>query len=136
MRGWAAIPLEDVPRVPADEPGLTWYPLQHAFGLTAFGANAFVARAEGEVLVEEHDERQSEQEELYVVVAGRARFTLDGEATDAAAVAVVAVRDPSVGRSAIALEPGTTLLAFGGRPRDDFRSTWREAHFQDVPRVL
>jgi hypothetical protein len=136
LRGWAAIPLEDVPRVPADDPGPTWYPLQHAFGLTAFGANVFVAQADGEVLVEEHDERGSEQEELYVVVAGRAQFTLDCDATDAPAVAVVAIRDPSVRRSAIALEPGTTLLALGGRPRDDFRSTWRKAHFEGVPRVL
>ena len=136
MRGWAAIPLEDVPRVPTEEPGPTWYPLQHAFGLTACGANMFVAQAADDVLVEEHDERKSEQEELYVVVAGRARFTLDGEAIEAPAVTVVAIRDPSVRRSAIALEPGTTLLALGGPPRETFRSTWREAHFQGVPRVL
>lgn len=136
MRGWAAIPLEDVPRVPSHEPGPTWYPLQHAFGLTAFGANVFVAQAAGEVLVEEHDERKSEQEELYVLIAGRARFTLEGDAIEAAAVTVVAIRDPSVRRSAVALEPGTTLLALGGPPQESFRSTWREAHFQGVPRLL
>jgi hypothetical protein len=136
LPGWAAIPLEELPQAAQTEPGAAWYPLQHVFGLTAFGANAFVAASASDALVEAHDERKSGQEELYVVVAGQARFTLAGEAVDAPAVTVVAVRDPSVTRSAVALEPGTTLLAFGGLPRDDFRSTWRRSHFEGVPRVL
>ena len=136
MPGWAAIPLEEVPRAGADEDGPAWYPLQHVFGLTAFGANAFLAASAGDVLVEEHDELGSGQEELYVVVDGRARFTLDGEAIDLPAVAVVAIPEPSVTRSAVALEPRTTLLALGGRPRDDFRSTWRQSHFEGVRRLL
>jgi hypothetical protein len=133
---WAARRLADVPTVASAEPGPAWYPLQHAFGFTAFGANAFVAQAAGEVLVEEHDERSSGHEELYLVVAGRARFTLDGEVVEERAVTVVAVRDPAVTRSAVALEHGTTLIALGGPPRDDFRSTWRDAHFEGVPRLL
>lgn len=136
MRGWAAIPLEELPRAAQTEPGAAWYPLQHVFGLTAFGANAFVAASEGDTLVEPHDERKSGQEELYVVAVGRARFSLAGETVDASALTVVAVRDPSVTRSAVALEAGTTLLALGGLPRDDFRSTWWERHFEGVPRVL
>jgi hypothetical protein len=136
MPGWAAIPLEALPRVGEAEAGPAWYPLQHAFGLTAFGANAFVAEAAGTALIEEHDERGSGQEELYLVVRGRARFTLAGEEVDAPALTVVAVRDPSLTRSAVATEPGTTLLAFGGPPRADFSSTWRGEHFEGVPRVL
>ena len=136
MAGWAAIPLEELPQAAQTEPGAAWYPLQHVFGLTAFGANAFVAESAADVLVEAHDERKSGQEELYLVVAGHARFTLADELVDAPAVTVVAVRDPSVTRSAAALEPGTTLLAFGGLPRDDFSSTWWERHFDGVPRVL
>lgn len=130
------MPLEEVPRAAYTEPGAAWYPLQHVFGLTAFGANAFVAEAEGDELVGEHDERGSGQEELYLVVAGAARFALDDETVEARAVAAVAVREPSVTRSAVALEPGTTLLAFGGLPRDDFRSTWWDDHFEGVPTVL
>jgi hypothetical protein len=136
LRGWAAIPLGELPRVAETEPGPAWYPLQYLFGLTAFGANAFVAGERDETLVEEHDERSSGQEELYLVVAGHARFTLSGEDVDAQAVTVVAVREPAVTRSALALEPGTTLLALGGLPRDDFRSTWRAAHFEGVARLL
>jgi hypothetical protein len=134
--GWAAIPLEELPRAAKDEPGADWFPLQHVFGLTAFGANAFVAREAGDSLVETHDEGASGQEELYLVVSGLARFTLDGQTLDASAVTAVAVREPSVSRAAVALEPGTTLLALGGVPRDDFASTWRSAHFEGVPRVL
>ena len=136
MAGWAASRLEELPQVASAEPGPAWYPLQHVFALTAFGANAFVARAAGDQLLGEHDERASGQEELYVVIAGRARFELDGEPREIAAVSVVAVRDPAVTRSAVALEPGTTLLALGGQRRRDFRSTWRAAHFADVPRLL
>ena len=136
MAGWAAARLEELPRAEEMEPGAAWYPLQHVFGLTGFGANAFVAQAADDVLVEEHDERDSGQEELYLVVRGRARFRLAGEDVDAPAVTVVAIRDPSVTRSALALEAGTILLAVGGLPREDFRSTWRNAHFAGVPRLL
>jgi hypothetical protein len=134
--GWAALSLEDLPVADETEPGAIWYPIQHAFGFTAFGANAFVAAANGDVLVEEHDESGSGQEELYVVARGAAEFSLDGESVSAPAVFVVAVRDPSVRRGAVALEAGTTLLAFGGVPAADFRSTWLATHFEGVPRLL
>jgi hypothetical protein len=134
--GWAALSLEDLPIADEKEPGAAWHPLQHVFGLTAFGANAFVAAASGDVLVEEHDETGSGQEELYLVVRGAAEFSLDGESVSAPAMFVVAVRDPSVKRSAVAREAGTTLLAFGGLPTADFRSTWLDTHFEGIPRLL
>jgi hypothetical protein len=134
--GWVAVPLEEIPLAGDGEPGPSWYPLQHAFGLTGFGANAFVAGREGETLVEEHDESQSRQQELYLVVRGSARFTVAGEVVEAAPISAIAIRDPGLTRSAVALEPGTTILAFGAQPRDDFRSTWREEHFDGVERLL
>ena len=134
--GWAGLSLEDLPVADETEPGATWYPVQHVFGLTAFGANAFVAAAHGDVLVEEHDESDSGQEELYLVARGAAEFSLDGESVSAPAMFVVAVRDPSVRRGAVALEAGTTLLAFGGLPTADFRSTWLDTHFEGIPRLL
>jgi hypothetical protein len=83
-----------VPLVPTDDPdGFDWYPLQHHFGLGAFGANAFGGDA-GTTLVAEHDERGSGQEELYVVVRGAARFTLAGEAHDALAISVATTWNP------------------------------------------
>jgi hypothetical protein len=134
--GWAARALDDLPPAADAEPGAPWYPLQHAFGFTAFGANVFVAGRRGHVLVEPHDESGSGQEELYLVIRGGAEFTLDDATVAGAALFVVAVRDPGVRRSAVALEADTTLLVLGGRPSDAFESTWRPSHFEGVPRVL
>lgn len=134
--GWFAKPLDDVPLVPKDDVGdPDWHPLQHHFGLTAFGANVYVAREAGDELLGGHDETASGQEELYVVLAGSARFTLDGETVDARPLTIVAVPDPSVTRSAVAGTPRTTLLALGGEHRDAFRSSWNERHFAGVPRA-
>ena len=135
MPDWAALALKELPTASGAEPGVTWYALQHAFGLTAFGANAFVASASGDVLVEEHDETGSGQEELYVVVSGAAEFVLDGDAVRAPSLFAVGVR-PAVTRSAVALDAATTLLVFGGVPNDEFRSTWWDEHFEGVPRLL
>jgi len=136
MPGWAAQTLENLPLAADAEPDAPWYPLQHVFGLTAFGANVFVAREPGHVLVEPHDESGSGQEELHVVLRGSAAFTLDGASVSGAAVFIVAVRDPGVRRSAVALEADTTLLVAGGRPTDVFESTWEPSHFEGVPRLL
>jgi hypothetical protein len=46
MPGWAARALDDLP-LAAAESGAPWYPLQHAFGFSAFGANVFVAGSPG-----------------------------------------------------------------------------------------
>jgi hypothetical protein len=134
MAPWASARLEELPDVPtATDPGdPVWKPIRHVFGLTAFGINAYIARAAGDTLAGVHDERQSGHEELYLVTAGRARFVLDGEELVATAVTVVAVRDPSVRRAAYALEPGTTLIAVGSRP-GCFESTWRPEHYAGVP---
>jgi hypothetical protein len=96
----------------------------HHFGIKAFGTSA-VRSIDGGVVIREHDETgfrigQSDQEELYVVVAGRATFTVDGEQVDAPSGTVVFVRDPAATRSAVAEEPGTTVLAIGGKPGEAF----------------
>jgi hypothetical protein len=127
--------LDEVPLVPTDDPDdFDWYPLQHHFGLSAFGVNAFGGGA-GIELVAEHDERESGQEELYVVVRGSARFTLSGDEHDAPAVTVVAVPDPAVTRAAVATERDTIVLAVGGPSDSGFATTWRSAHFEHVPRA-
>jgi hypothetical protein len=134
--GWAARALEDLPLAADAAPGAPWFPLQHVFGFTAFGANVFVAGEPGRVLVEPHDERGSGQQELYLVLRGSAEFTLDDATVTGPALFVVAVRDPGVLRSAIALEADTALLVLGGRPNDRFESTWLPSHFEGVPRLL
>lgn len=136
MSGWHAKPLADVPTIGPEEPSdPVWQPLQHHLGMTAFGANAYVAAESGLNLLEAHDETKSGQEELYVVVSGTARFTLDGEDVEAPAPFVVAVLDPAVIRAAVSVEPGTTVLAFGGEPREGFESSWDERWFLGVSRA-
>jgi tetratricopeptide (TPR) repeat protein len=94
------------------------------FDIRSFGASAYRATTPGE-LIGEHDEAGfriglSGQEELYVVVSGRATFTVNGERVDAPAGSVVFVRDPAATRGAVAEEPGTTVLALGGKPGEAF----------------
>jgi tetratricopeptide (TPR) repeat protein len=97
------------------------------FDIGAFGCNAYRAE-EGKDVIPEHDELGATaggHEELYVVVSGRATFTLDGEEIDAPAGALVFVRDPAVKRKATALESGTTVFAVGGKPGAAFTpSAW------------
>jgi mannose-6-phosphate isomerase-like protein (cupin superfamily) len=77
----------------------------------------FTAAEAGQDVVEPHTELEGRgHEELYLVVRGAARFTLDGEEVDAPAGTLVFVPDPRVHRQAVATEPGTEVLAFGGDP--------------------
>ena len=127
--------LEDVPLVPTDDPAdFDWYPLQHHFGIRAFGINAFDGDA-GITLVAEHDEHANGHEEVYVVVRGTARFTLDGESFDAPALTIVAVPDGAVSRSAVAAEDGTLVLAVGAPADSGFTTTWNQSNFEQVPRA-
>lgn len=84
-------------------------------GLQSFGANAFEAH-EGELLVVPHDElgEGEQQEELYVVVEGRARFVCDGETVELGPGDILHAL-PGVRREAVALESPTMLLIVGGR---------------------
>jgi hypothetical protein len=134
MTGWAVCELDKVPKVTdgdADDPD--WHPLQHFFGLATFGINAFVATRGDELLVGEHDERSSGQQELYLVLEGEAAFELDGQHVRATKHTAISVNDPAVCRSARALAPGTTLLVVGAS-EGRFTSTWNPEHFKDVPR--
>ena len=110
-----------VPEQPGDE--RQWKPVRATLGIDAFGSNAFVADA-GQLIVHEHDELERDDpeaghRELYVVLRGRAEFTLGGEQVDAPAGTLVYLHDPAVVRSAVAREDGTAVLAVcgpAGRP--------------------
>ena len=70
--------IEDIPQVPAG--GVGYRLVRRELGIRAFGTNAFTADA-GVQLIEEHDETGAgagRHEELYVVIAGHARFSIDG----------------------------------------------------------
>jgi hypothetical protein len=98
---------------------MTWLPLRRALGVTGFGIALWSAAAAGDPLIEPHDETTSgagdPHEELYLVLDGRATFTVDGEEHDAPAGTCVLVEVGTM-RSAVAAEPGTSVLALGGRP--------------------
>jgi hypothetical protein len=91
-----------------------WRPVRHHFGITSFGINTWTARDAGDRIINEHDEKD-EQEELYLVQRGRARFELDGESVDAPAGTLVYAQ-PGVKRTAFAEEPATTIVVMGGTP--------------------
>jgi mannose-6-phosphate isomerase-like protein (cupin superfamily) len=99
-------------------------------GVESFGINAFEAH-EGELLIIPHDElgEGEQQEELYLVVEGRAQFSCDGEDVELAPGEVLFAR-PGVKRQAIALESPTLLLIVGGRAGQPYSppiwaSDWR-----------
>jgi hypothetical protein len=134
MARWTLSPITDIPVVTDGEPeDPVWYPLQHALGIDTFGANVFGARHSDQMLVEEHDERESGQQELYLLLDGSAAFELDGEEVRLDRRNVLAVTDPTVRRRAKALTAGTMLLVVGSAD-GSFESSWNPAHFADIPR--
>jgi tetratricopeptide (TPR) repeat protein len=93
-----------------------WHPLRRELGVGAFGVNAYSAAAAGDRVIEEHHERSpaaGHHEELYLVLSGRAAFTVDGEEIDAPPGTLVFIPDPSSMRGALAAEPDTVVLVIG-----------------------
>ena len=97
-------------------------PIRHHFGITSFGINAWTGHEAGDRIINEHDEAEEGEEELYLVQRGRARFELDGESIDAPAGTLVFVR-PAAKRTAFAEEAGTTIIALGGTPGRAYEPT-------------
>ena len=113
--------------------GFVWRPVRRRFDIRAFGVNAYTAREAGGQIVEEHRETQNEHEEIYLVLRGRARFTLAGDEHELGPGQLVFVRDPALRRGAVALDIDTVVLALGGKPgRPHEVSAW-EAMFAAVP---
>jgi mannose-6-phosphate isomerase-like protein (cupin superfamily) len=126
---------------PASPEGVEWRPLRAELGISAFGVGVYRANA-GEEVVPRHAETgggAGKHEELYVVVSGRATFTVEDETFDApTGTCVFAV--PGERREARAEEAGTTVLAVGGPAGEAFRvAPWeygaraaRAAELRDV----
>jgi tetratricopeptide (TPR) repeat protein len=113
---------------------LTWRPVRLTLGIEAFGTNAYTAEEAGVDVVEPHTESpELGHQELYFVASGRARFILDGVEHDAPAGTYIFVPDTSTHRHAIAEEPGTTVLSFGGPPTfkpSAWEWTFRASHLK------
>jgi mannose-6-phosphate isomerase-like protein (cupin superfamily) len=119
MSGYAVVHVDDIPA--QDDGRALMRPVRHHLGITGFGVNAWTAPNAGDRVIPEHQEANENEdeterdEELYLVVQGRAVFELDGERHDAPAGTFVFVR-PRVNRTAFAEEPGTVVVAVGGTP--------------------
>jgi tetratricopeptide (TPR) repeat protein len=98
-----------------------WSPIRLHLDVQAFGINAWSGHEAEATVIPEHDEEPTGHEELYLVTAGHASFTVGGEAIDAPAGTIVFVRDPAAKRAAVAREPGTTVLSVGAKPGEAYR---------------
>jgi tetratricopeptide (TPR) repeat protein len=135
--GWRVTSFDELDSIPVSH-GLVWHPVRRKLGIRAFGTNAYTADRVGDQVVEEHDEVKGGggaggHEEMYVVVRGRATFTLDGETIDAPAGTLVFIRDPKVRRVAIAEEDGTLVLAVGGEAGQAYEASPWEWSFVAMP---
>jgi tetratricopeptide (TPR) repeat protein len=129
--------LDEVEEIGIDDQGLRWRPLRRALGIRAFGMNAYAADADAQV-IEEHDEVSSAgsggHEEVYLVAAGAARFTVAGETFDVAAGGLVFLPDPAARRAAVAIEDGTIVVAVGGDPTKAYEiSPWEYYFAAEAP---
>jgi hypothetical protein len=117
--------IDEIEPIPTG--GVGYRLVRRALGIKAFGINSFTADA-GDELIEEHDEvgvNAGRHEELYVLLTGRARFTIDGADHEIAAGTFVFLPDPESRRSAVALEDGTSAIAVGGRVGEPYEvSPW------------
>src|SRR6516225_7544798 len=103
------IHLDQLESIPG--PGsLTWHPVRLALGIRAFGCNAYTAGDAGQDVVEPHTEDPKlAHQELYFVA------------------------DPGSHRHAVAADPATTVLSFGGPPT--FQPSAWEWAFQAGPLI-
>ena len=98
-------------------------PVREHLGIHAFGVNAYTAGEDG-TLINEHDEAGSGQEELYIVLDGKATFDIDGETVDAPAGTFLFVQPESRRRAT----GNGTVLAVGATAGEAYRALdWGEA---------
>jgi quercetin dioxygenase-like cupin family protein len=123
-QGYEVAHVDELEELPINQGEFVWRPVRKRFGISAFGTNAYTARA-GQRVLEEHTE-QDGHEEMYVVLRGRATFTLGDDEVDAPAGTLVFAR-PGTKRGAIAAEDDTAVLAVGAKPGEVFEpSAWED----------
>jgi tetratricopeptide (TPR) repeat protein len=123
VTGWNAATLDEIERRPGG-----WIPVRAHFDVQALGVNAWTADSAGDMVIPEHTEEGVGHEELYLVLAGHATFTIAGDVVEAPRGTIVYVRDPKASRKAEAREAGTTVLTAGAKPGAPFTvSGWERA---------
>ena len=136
MSGQSAFETAQLDRLDRHEGEFDTIPIRIPLGIAAFGVNAYGSREAGGAVIEEHDELGAgagRHEELYLVLAGHARFVVSGEEVDAPQGTLVFVRDPAARRAATAVEPDTTVLVVGSTVGKAFQPSPWESWLEALP---
>jgi quercetin dioxygenase-like cupin family protein len=115
--GYEILSVDELERCAVSSGAPIMLPLRRRLGYRASGVNAWTAEV-GAHVIERHAERDGD-EELYVVVRGRARFTVADDVAEATPGTLVHV-PPGTLREAEALEPDTIVLAIGAKAGEAF----------------
>lgn len=107
---WKAEHITDVPPM-KDTFSKGWKSIRWHMGIESFGVNG-VTKPTGEWLTPIHDEKDGNQDELFLVYEGLAEFHLDGKTIKAPKGTLVSVK-PAVKRGARSLKTPTTILIIG-----------------------
>jgi quercetin dioxygenase-like cupin family protein len=123
--------VQDVPTQPSDLVEGEWKPVREALGIMGFGVNAYVATAADELLIEDHSEKDTGYEELYIVISGSVDFTLERDAGEDHTFIIPAGNlifvPPHRGRAARAHTADAAVLVVGGVPGKAFTvSDWEQ----------
>ncbi len=122
-KGWKVANINDVGPVKDSWPA-GWHSVRHFFGIEGFGVNASTKNA-GDQITPEHDEADGQQE-IFVVMDGKAEFKLDGETIIANKFDII-FAEPQVKRSAKAIADNTVVLVVGGTPGKAYKvSKWEK----------
>ena len=124
--------VDELDRIELDD-GFVWRPIRRRFDIRAFGVNAYTPTEAGGQVVETHTELMLGHEEIYLVLRGRARFTIGENEHELRQGQLVFVRDPALRRGAVALDADTVVLALGGKPGEAYQVSAWEAMFAAVP---
>jgi hypothetical protein len=99
-----------------EDAGSRYRPVRVELGISAFGVTAWIGRAAGDRIINEHDPGDpTNDEELFVVLRGHATFEVDGQRVDAPSGTLLSV-SPGTPRSAVGLVDETAILLLEGTP--------------------
>jgi hypothetical protein len=107
--GWSVV---DVAEIEGEGPGGAVRFVRRRLGVEAFGINWF--ELPPNVTGREHDERETAQEEVNVIVRGSGVYRIEGEEVPAR-VGMFFRFDPGATRVPIAGPDGMTMIAIGAR---------------------
>src|SRR3954468_1564524 len=113
MTAWTTAHIGEIAEM--SDGRVQWRPVRPHFGIESFGLNVFSGKNAGDRLINEHDETDDGNEEIYFVHSGCGGCELAGERLEASPGMFVYVK-PEVTRTAFAEEPNPTLIATGGVP--------------------